>query len=330
MSTTLTRPRPSLLGPARVAVRQHRWTLRIAGGLALLTLLGLIALSLRSSHVTEVFAASGCRTDGADGNRECMQVARNYVVTMFTYRRGFDNVALVLMALPVLLSGFVGGPLIARELESGTYKLSWTQSVTPARWLAAKLVVPATLVLAGAAILAAVLHWARSGQDLPYPVEWYAMYVFTTTGTVLAGHILFGLCAGALIGILVRRTLLALVLSVLVAGAVGVAFADLRGRLWPPSTVTGTNLDIHENIWWVETGHLTGDGERLSQETCAQSVSETDTARCFADHDITGHYLDYHPASHFWPLQLVETGILLALAALALALAFRVLRRRTA
>lgn len=49
-----------------------------------------------------------------------------------------------------------------------------------------------------------------------------------------------------------------------------------------------------------------------------------------ADHDITAHYLDYHPASHFWPVQLVETGILLALAALALTLAFRVLRRRTA
>ncbi|MEK8144329.1 hypothetical protein NKH18_28275 [Streptomyces sp. M10(2022)] len=43
---------------------------------------------------------------------------------------------------------------------------------------------------------------------------------------------------------------------------------------------------------------------------------------------MTGWFYDYHPASHFWPLQLVETGILLVLAALAVALAFRVLRRR--
>ncbi|MCZ7459444.1 hypothetical protein [Streptomyces sp. WMMC940] len=35
-----------------------------------------------------------------------------------------------------------------------------------------------------------------------------------------------------------------------------------------------------------------------------------------------------HPPSHFWPIQLVETGIVLALAAVATYAAFRVLRRR--
>ncbi|WP_424922098.1 hypothetical protein [Streptomyces sp. wa53] len=327
--STLTPARPSLRGPARVVVRQHRWALRIAGGLALVALLGLIALALRSTHVAEVFEASDCRVDGADGNRACMQTARNYLDSMFTYRGVFEDFALALMALPVLLSGYVAGPLIARELENGTFRLSWTQSVSPARWLATRLAVPAVLVLAWTAVLSAGLHWARSGSDLPYPAEWYTMYVFTTTGTVLAGHVLLGLCVGALIGILVRRTLLALALSALVTGVVGVSFAGLRARLWPPSTVTGTTLDVRENIWWVETGHLTGTGERLPQDVCAQAVSESARTRCFADNDITGHYLDYHPASHFWPLQLVETGILLALAAVAVAVAFRVLRRRT-
>jgi hypothetical protein len=36
-----------------------------------------------------------------------------------------------------------------------------------------------------------------------------------------------------------------------------------------------------------------------------------------------------HPSAHFWPLQLVETGIVLAVAALATTAAFLVLRRRT-
>lgn len=43
---------------------------------------------------------------------------------------------------------------------------------------------------------------------------------------------------------------------------------------------------------------------------------------------IASQYLDYHPGSHFWPTQLIETGIVLALAALALFAAFRVLRAR--
>ena len=176
-------------------VRQHRWTLWIAGGLALLTVAGLIALALRSADVAEVFAASECRTDGADGNRECMQVARNYLDSMFHYRRLFEDVALALMALPVLLSGFVAGPLIARELETGTFKLSWTQSVSPARWLAARLAVPAVLPLAGTGVVSASLYQARSHTESPYPSEWHAMHVFSTTGTVLAGHVLFAALA---------------------------------------------------------------------------------------------------------------------------------------
>ncbi|WP_234441807.1 hypothetical protein [Streptomyces sp. WM6386] len=37
----------------------------------------------------------------------------------------------------------------------------------------------------------------------------------------------------------------------------------------------------------------------------------------------------YHPQSHFWPLHLVETGIVLTVTALATAAAFLLLARRT-
>ncbi|WP_445280683.1 hypothetical protein [Streptomyces sp. DSM 118148] len=43
-----------------------------------------------------------------------------------------------------------------------------------------------------------------------------------------------------------------------------------------------------------------------------------------------GDFAVYHPASHFWPLHLVETGVVLALTTLAATAAFRVLRRRAA
>ncbi|MBC2865717.1 hypothetical protein [Streptomyces mexicanus] len=45
--------------------------------------------------------------------------------------------------------------------------------------------------------------------------------------------------------------------------------------------------------------------------------------------DAHGYYAVYHPQSHFWPLQLTETGIVLAVTVLATAAAFTVLRRRT-
>ncbi|MEV3932191.1 hypothetical protein [Streptomyces sp. NPDC049944] len=327
MSTTLTPPRSSLRGPARVVVRQHRWALWIAGGLALAAVIGMIALALRSSYVAEVFAGTGCRVDGADGNRPCMQTARNYLDSMVTYRRMFDYVATALRTLPLLVSAFVAGPMIARELESGTFKVSWAQSVPPARWLAAKLAVPAVLLLAGVSVLTAVLAWARSHADTPYPGQWHDADVFSTSGVVPLAHTLFGMAVGALIGLLVRRTLLALAASALATGAVVAFFTYWRGELWPRLTISGPTLNAEEGMWWVETGHLTSTGARLPQNTCDGAVTMAGNARCLADHGITGHYLDYHPASHFWPVQLVETGILLALAALALALAFRVLRR---
>ncbi|RPK53594.1 hypothetical protein [Streptomyces sp. ADI93-02] len=326
--STLTPVRPSLRGPARVVMRQHRWTLRIAGGVALAAVIALIAVALRSSHVAEVFAASDCRVDGGTG-RICDQTVRDYLDSMLRYRSLFGGFATFLMILPALFSAFVAGPMIARELESGTFRMSWTQSVSPARWLAAKLAVPTVLLLAATAVLSAVLHWAQSHSDTPYLSEWYTPQVFAATGTVPAAHLLFGMGAGALIGLLVRRTVPALAASVLVTGVVTVAFAYLRRGLWPPSTLTGATLSPAEDIWWVEVGDINGSGERIPHDVCSWSGAEAERLRCMADQNITGHYLGYHPASHFWPIQLVETGILLALATLAVAAAFRVLRRRT-
>lgn len=109
MTTTLTPARPSLRGPARVVVRQHRLTLWIVGGLALAAVVGLIALVLRSSHVAEVFGASNCPVDGGAG-RACDQTARTYADSMNTYRRVFDYYAALLVALPTLFSAFVMRP----------------------------------------------------------------------------------------------------------------------------------------------------------------------------------------------------------------------------
>ncbi|MHC3464281.1 hypothetical protein [Streptomyces flavovirens] len=325
--STLTPTRPSLRGPARVVVRQHRPALRIAGGLALAAVLGLVATALWSSHVVDAFASGSCSVEG-DPGRSCYQPVRDYLDTALALSRVFDYAALVLAVLPVLAGMFVAGPMIARELESGTFKVSWTQSVPPAHWLAAKLAVPAALLPAGTAVLTAVLAWARSYPHTPYPAQWYEPPVFNASGVLPLASTLLGLSVGALAGLLVRRTVAAMGAAAFMTGAVTVALTAVRGSLWPPRTVTGTPETARalDGAWTLDNGRITDTGARLSADTCWQPVSEHPA--CLAGRTVTGEYADYHPASHFWPLQLVETGILLALAALALALAFRVLRRR--
>ena len=56
-----------------------------------------------------------------------------------TDRLLFNGGIAVLAVAPAVIGIFWGAPLVARELETGTYRLAWNQSVTRSRWLAAKL-----------------------------------------------------------------------------------------------------------------------------------------------------------------------------------------------
>src|SRR5262249_53742265 len=49
----------------------------------------------------------------------------------------FLSVAVILIA-PAIIGIFWGAPLIARELEAGTFRLTWNQSITRTRWPAGK------------------------------------------------------------------------------------------------------------------------------------------------------------------------------------------------
>ena len=59
----------------------------------------------------------------------------------------------MLAVVPAVIGVFWGAPLVARELETGTHRLAWNQSVTRTRWLAAKL---------GVAVLATAVVGRRS------------------------------------------------------------------------------------------------------------------------------------------------------------------------
>ncbi|WP_189822301.1 hypothetical protein [Streptomyces finlayi] len=115
--------------------------------------------------------------------------------------------------LPLYGGVQVAGPMVAEELATGTYKLAWTQGVTPARWLAAKLAVPAVLLVA----LAVGLGWVH-GSELAF-------------GPVPIAFVLCAVAFGALAGLLVRRTTPAMFLT---GAALGVL--SLAGHAQPHDT----------------------------------------------------------------------------------------------
>ena len=51
---------------------------------------------------------------------------------------GYESLRLLgtgLIGVPAFIGAFWGAPLLARELEAGTHRLAWTQSITRRRWL---------------------------------------------------------------------------------------------------------------------------------------------------------------------------------------------------
>lgn len=233
----------------------------------------------------------------------------------------------ILGLAPFLTAAWAGAALIGRELESGTAQLAWTQSVSPARWLAAKLAVPAALLVSGTLLLT-LLHrmvWSADGPMRLAMISrnWHEGTTFEANGTLATAYALLGLAAGVLAGLLQRRALAALGTAVVGLALLTTVLGTLRPYLWPLETLTNKNGYPPYIGMVIDEGALTSTGARVPDPICV------DNAKCLAEHDIVGFYRDYHPASHFWPLQLVETGIVLAVAALAVLIAFGLLKRRT-
>ncbi|MFJ5098520.1 ABC transporter permease [Streptomyces sp. NPDC088557] len=308
----------ALRGPYWVTVRQHRRTLWLAGALVLLAPTVVGGLRIWDLRTPDVLVEGRYRR--ADDNAG------------YDFLRGaMEQFSIGMLLLPLLVGAFVAGPLIAREFESRTHELSFTQSVSPAAWLRAKLLTATAVALATVLLLTLVYLTGHARTSGSWQSTWADRGPYEITGTVLVAYVLLGIAVGSLVGLLVRRTLVAMAVTGGFVGVVMLALGVLRWDFLSVRTVTGpvleplTALNIPKDSVLADQGLLTDTGQRLSGWFCSPDVP---AAHCRPDADITAQYADYHPASHFWPLQLIETGILLALAALALLAAFRVLRAR--
>ncbi|MFD1049633.1 ABC transporter permease subunit, partial [Kibdelosporangium lantanae] len=69
----------------------------------------------------------------------------------------YTVISLVMTVLPGVIGVFWGAPMVARELEAGTHRLVWNQTVTRTRWLATKLVLGGLVAMAVAGVIKMVM-----------------------------------------------------------------------------------------------------------------------------------------------------------------------------
>ncbi|HEX4435065.1 MAG TPA: hypothetical protein VH012_09540 [Acidimicrobiales bacterium] len=144
----------------------------------------------------------------------------------------------LVLVVPLLVGMFWGAPLIARELETGTFRLAWTQSVTRRRWLAVKLGLVGLASAAVGGLLSLMVTWWFSPID-SINQNRFDPAAFGTHGFVAAGYALFAFALGATAGLLIRRTIPAMVVTLVgfIATRVLVTFG-IRPHFMAPDTMT--------------------------------------------------------------------------------------------
>ena len=219
-----------------------------------------------------------------------------------------------LLAIPGFLGIVVGAPLLGRELERGTWRLAWSQTVPRTRWLFTKLgLVTGGLVVFGVAVTA-VITWLHEPLDRVtsrlQPVPFNGEGLTFTTSLLCA----FGLAV--LAGLLLRNTIGAMVAAYIAWEIPSAVVLLMNGPIHIPAPVTvripcragcpGVGISSVPPV----TGHL---GDFVL--SVARSGSEL--------------VVTYLPASRYWTEQFIQGGLFLAIAVTTLGAAIWLLHRRT-
>jgi hypothetical protein len=254
----------------------------------------------------------------------------------------------VLQAVPALIGAFVGAPVLARELETGTFRYAWTQGFGRWRWTLAKLVALGVVVAAAAAAISVLFSWyyqpyfATGNQALSLSEATpFAAGLFDLRGVAFAAWTLAAFAIGGLAGMLIRRVVPAIVATL--AAYTGLALAAgnfLRQHYLTPLITSNPNLPGSAWIisqWWTKGGKFAFAGrppEGLLERFCSAAPvgplgkpSHQTFFQCLSQHGYTT-WTSYQPATRFWPFQWIESGWLLVLSGLLIAVTVLLVRRR--
>jgi hypothetical protein len=288
-------------------------------------------------------AAAACHPSSSAA---CQNLINAFQSTNVILKGGF-----VLQALPALVGAFVGAPMLAREIETGTFRYAWTQGFGRWRWTLAKLVLLGVAVAVLAEAFSLLCSWYyqpylasgnRAVYSSPSPLS---PGLFDLRGIAFAAWTLAAFAIGALAGMLIRRIVPAIVATL--AAYTGLALLAgnvLRQHYLTPLVAKGSNLPGAAWVtseWWTKGGTVAFSGRppvTLLQRLCSASFIAGPGGRvgirgsfspttCLVQHGYT-QWSNYQPASHFWSFQWIEGGWLLALSILLIAVTVWSVRRR--
>jgi ABC-type transport system involved in multi-copper enzyme maturation permease subunit len=325
---------------AWVTWRQHRAALiGMVGTLAAIAAYTwVVGLQLHHAYAAQL----ACHPAGSDA---CFQLTGPFNSSGNLLTNGW-----ILQIGPALIGAFVGAPVLAREMETGTYRYAWTQGFGRWRWTLAKLLGLAVAVTAAAGATSVLFSWyyqpyfGASNQSRGLSqLSSLAPSLFDLRGVAFGAWTLAAFALGALAGILIRRVVPAIVATLAVYTGLAIATgAWLRGHYFAP--IVTRSLNIPNSVWVVSQNWTTTRGRVASQSTLYQvlqgapaqvagkegggpNLHALSAWQYLVQHGYT-EVTSYQPATRFWAFQWIEAGWLLGLSVLLLAITLWLVRRR--
>ena len=311
-----------------VGWRQQRTETLIAG--AVLVVIAAIVIPV-GIHMASVYTHEGLAACGANAQpgTACglaipsFQIRFNLLDILFTWSTLLPPIAALLFAAPFIL-----------DLDSGTYRLLWTQSITRRRWIVTKLGLGIAATVLVAVLLSVLATWLRAPLD--HLNGRLGSSTYDAEGLVPIAYALLALGVAVALGAVWRRTVPAL-LTAFVLYVVARAFVDswLRQRLvdatrvtWhigggggPSNSTLNRALVIHQYLS-DKTGRAIAGANQICVRTSAGALPHTRiSGPCLLPSAHGYMTVVFIPASRFWELQAIEFGIVAGIGALLVAAA---------
>ncbi|MFK3982190.1 transmembrane transport protein [Micromonospora sp. NPDC050397] len=313
-----------------LTLRQFRAHLLAAFGALALLALYLVRLGgeIRDFYDTRITGCTG---------HACF-VARMELRSLYDDQVQLTGVMLI--AVPALIGIFWGAPLVTRELEERTDRLVWNQSVTRSRWLVVKLGLISLIGAVVTGLFSLLLTWSASRYD-EVVGERFAAVFFGARNIVPIGYGLFAFVLGTVVGMIVRRTLPAMTITLTVFAAIQLLVPmAVRQNLMPPVTETvtidasvlerGVGLSLETDNTFTIRGYNVPGGWELADSARifrpdGTPFTGTDASPCIAlgpDQEAGNNCIaaqnphfthTYQPGGRYWAFQWIELSLYLAL-----------------
>ena len=315
-----------------------------------------VALGLTGPNLAQLYTTSGL--PACHPPRDCTGVTTIFLDQMkadavYPLLYVIGTVSAVL--LPALVGAFWGAPLITREIEAHTLRLVWFQGVTPSHWTAIKLALLGLVSMVSSGILSLMVTWWANPIENAggFPVNQgqfsrFSPQIFDTQGIAPLAYALFAFVLGVTVGIIVKRTVPAMAITLVIFAVVQVVTPTwIRPSLFSPAHLTSPglttplldNMVVHSsgqltvpvnipNAWIVSNQTVTTSGQvfTLPVVDACQSGTHYQCVAWLAKQNLR-QLVTYQPASRYWEFQWYEAGIFTALSLLLAALCILLVRR---